>query len=77
MVKFNVKANPSGQYYFPKEVRAELGSKLSLICNTKTALLFSEDTPLKIVLQSIQIITKDLQQRLQIQKEETSQNEQH
>ena len=70
MVKFKVKANPSGQYYFPKEVRAELGDKLALICNTKTALLFPEDTPLNIVLQSVQIIVKDLQQRLQIQKEE-------
>jgi hypothetical protein len=76
MVKFKVKANPSGQYYFPKEVRAELGNKLALICNTKTALLFSEDTPLNIVLQSIQIIVKDLHQRLQIQKAEACQNEQ-
>ena len=70
MVKFKVKANPSGQYYFPKEVRAELGTKLALICNTKTALVFSEDTPLDVVLQSVQIIMKDLQQRLQLQKEE-------
>jgi len=70
MVKFKVKANPSGQYYFPKEVRAELGNELTLICNTKTALVFSEDTPLNIVLQSVRMILKDLQQRLQMQKEE-------
>ena len=30
MVKFRVKANPSGQYYFPKEVRQELGKELDL-----------------------------------------------
>jgi len=76
MVKFKVKANPSGQYYFPKEVRTELGKELALICNTKTALIFSENTPLNIVLQSIQIIEQDLQQRLQMQKEEASRNEQ-
>jgi bifunctional DNA-binding transcriptional regulator/antitoxin component of YhaV-PrlF toxin-antitoxin module len=70
MVKFQVRANSSGQYYFPKEVRAELGNKLALICNTKTALVFSQDTPLNVVLQSVQIIVKDLQQRLQMQKEE-------
>ncbi len=75
MVKFQVRANPSGQYYFPKEVRAELGNKLALICNTKTALLFPEDTPLNIVLQSVQIIVKDLQQRLQLQRDAASENE--
>jgi hypothetical protein len=68
MVKFQVKANPSGQYYFPKEVRAELGDKLTLICNTKTALVFPEDTPLNVVLASIGIIVQDLQQRQQLQK---------
>ena len=28
MVVFKVKANASGQYYLPKEVRAELGTEL-------------------------------------------------
>jgi bifunctional DNA-binding transcriptional regulator/antitoxin component of YhaV-PrlF toxin-antitoxin module len=70
MVKFQVKANPSGQYYFPKEVRAELGSKLTLVCNAKVAVVFSEDTSLMTVLESIEIIMKDLKHRLEIQNEE-------
>lgn len=71
MVKFQIRANPSGQYYFPKEVRAELGETLALICNAKTAIVFPENTPLSVVLQSVEIIVKDLQQRLQLQKEES------
>jgi bifunctional DNA-binding transcriptional regulator/antitoxin component of YhaV-PrlF toxin-antitoxin module len=70
LVKFQVKANPSGQYYFPKEVRAELGDKLTMICDTKAAIVFSENMPLTTVLESMEIIAKDLKHRLQIQKED-------
>lgn len=69
MVKFQVKANPSGQYYFPKEVRAELGDKLTLVCNAKAAIVFSEDTSLATVLESMEIIMTDLRHRLLLQKE--------
>ena len=69
MVKFQVKSNSSGQYYFPKEVRAELGNKLTLVCNAKAAVVFSEGTSLITVLESIEIIMKDLKHRLDIQKE--------
>jgi len=72
VVKFQVKANSSGQYYFPKEVRAELGDKLTLVCNAKAAVVFSDDTSLVTVLESIEIITMDLKHRLQIQKETKS-----
>jgi bifunctional DNA-binding transcriptional regulator/antitoxin component of YhaV-PrlF toxin-antitoxin module len=69
MVKFKVKANASGQYYFPKEVRQELGDELTLICNTKAAIVFSDDLMLQNVLESIEIIMKDLKHRLQLQKD--------
>lgn len=74
MVKFTVKANPSGQYYFPKVVRQELGEKLTLICNAKAAVIYSENTPLNTVLESIEIIVRDLRHRLSLQ-EEFSQDE--
>lgn len=69
MVKFRVKANPQGQYYFPKEVREELGKQLELICNAKAAVVFSAKTPLKTVLKSIEVITKDLRHRVELEKE--------
>ena len=68
LVKFQIKANPSGQYYFPKEVREELGKKLELICNAKAAVVFSAETPLETVLKSIEVITKDLRHRVELKE---------
>jgi len=73
MVKFKVKANPQGQYYFPKEVREELGEKLELICNAKAAVVFSAETRLEVVLRSIEIITKDLRHRVELEKSQNKQ----
>lgn len=70
MVKFTVKASPAGQYYFPKEVRQELGEKLTLVCDTKAAVVFPEGTSIETVLESITIIAQDLSHRLQLQKKE-------
>jgi bifunctional DNA-binding transcriptional regulator/antitoxin component of YhaV-PrlF toxin-antitoxin module len=69
MVKFTVKSNPQGQYYFPKEVRAELGTELDLICNARAAVVFSKDTPFEVILKSIELIAQDLRQRIEYQKE--------
>jgi len=68
MVVFRVKANPAGQYYFPKEVRQELGEELELICNAKAAVVYNADTPLEAVLKSIEVIQKDLKHRVELQK---------
>jgi bifunctional DNA-binding transcriptional regulator/antitoxin component of YhaV-PrlF toxin-antitoxin module len=73
MVKFKVKANPSGQYYFPKEVRAELGEELELICDAKAAVVYSKDTPLEAILESLEIIQKDLKHRLDLEKQQEAQ----
>ena len=70
MVKFRVKANPSGQYYFPKEVRQELGEELELICNAKAGVIYSANIPLEQVLRSIEVIQKDLKHRLELQKQQ-------
>jgi bifunctional DNA-binding transcriptional regulator/antitoxin component of YhaV-PrlF toxin-antitoxin module len=70
MVKFRIKANPSGQYYLPKEVREELGDKLELICNAKTGVIYPEGTSLQIVLQSLEIILRDLHHRLELEERE-------
>jgi len=69
MVKFTVKANPAGQYYFPKEVRQELGHRLTLVCNAKAAVVFPEGTNIDTVLESIKIIVQDLSHRLKPQQE--------
>ena len=72
MVKFVIKANPQGQYYLPKEVRLELGKELNVICNTRAAVIFNSKTSLESVLRSIAVLASDLNNRLEIQKEEKS-----
>lgn len=67
MVKYEIKSNPTGQYYLPKEVREELGPKLSMICNAKAALIFCPDEPINVILESLNIITQDLKHRMNIQ----------
>jgi len=69
LVKWTVKANPQGQYYLPKEVREELGERLDLICNAKAAVIFNAETSLDAVLQSLEIIQRDLMHRLHLQNQ--------
>jgi bifunctional DNA-binding transcriptional regulator/antitoxin component of YhaV-PrlF toxin-antitoxin module len=71
LVKFKVKANPQGQYYFPKEVREELGKKLELICNARAGVIFPEGTPLETVLESLEVIQRDLHHRRELQEKES------
>ena len=67
-MKYEIKSNPNGQYYLPKEVREELGPKLSLICDAKAAIIFCPGEPIEVILESLNIITQDLNHRLQIQQ---------
>lgn len=73
MVKFKLKGNPTGQYYFPKEVRQELGNKLEMICNARAGVVFPEGTPLETVLESLDIIQKDLNHRRELKEKEDEQ----
>jgi len=68
LVKFRIKANPVGQFYFPKEIREELGESLELIVHAKTAVVFPEGTPLDIVLKSLDVIKSDLELRLEMKR---------
>jgi bifunctional DNA-binding transcriptional regulator/antitoxin component of YhaV-PrlF toxin-antitoxin module len=70
LVKFTVKANPSGQYYFPKEVRKELGSNLELICSVNAAVIFPQGLHPETVLRSLEVIQNDLLHRSELQKKE-------
>jgi ribose 1,5-bisphosphokinase PhnN len=69
MVKFRVHSNPQGQYYLPKEVRAELGQDLDVVCNAKAAVIYNSETPLDQVLRSLKVLTQDLENRSRNQKE--------
>lgn len=70
MVKYEIRSNPTGQYYLPKEVREELGPKLFMICSAKAAIVFCPDEPIDVILESLKLIELDLEHRMQIQKRE-------
>jgi hypothetical protein len=67
MVKFKIKANPSGQFYFPKVVRQELGTNLTVLCNAEAAVIFPENIPFEVIAESVELILRDLRHRQQIQ----------
>lgn len=60
LVKFHVKANPSGQYYFPKEVRKELGEKLVLVCGVKVAIVYPPSLSFPEVITSLDLIKQHI-----------------
>ncbi len=68
MVKFQIKSNPQGQYYLPKEVRQELGEQLDLICDTKTAVIYSK-TKLNLVLKSLKILCSHIENQLKLEEQ--------
>jgi hypothetical protein len=72
MVTFLIKSNPQGQYYLPKEVRQELGQRLELICDTKTAVIYDPKIKLNSVLKSLKILCSHVENRLELEKENLS-----
>ena len=68
MVTFQIKSNPQGQYYLPKEVRQELGEQLNLICDTKTAVIYDPKIKLNSVLKSLRILCSHVENRLELRK---------
>ena len=69
-MKFQIKANPNGQYYLPKEVRQELCRKLELICTAQAAVIYPEGLHPQKVQQSLLIILHDLRNRSELQRQE-------
>jgi hypothetical protein len=69
MVTFQIKSNPQGQYYLPKEVRQELGEELDLICDTKTAVIYDPKIKLNSVLKSLRILCSHVENKLELERE--------
>jgi len=65
MVKLELKANPHGQYYFPSEIRKELGRNLEFIGDFKVGVIFPKGMRLEDVLKSLEVIRLDLKHRIE------------
>jgi bifunctional DNA-binding transcriptional regulator/antitoxin component of YhaV-PrlF toxin-antitoxin module len=69
-MKFKLKANPRGQFYFPKEIRDEWGQELELIPDVEAGVIYPSGMPAKKVLKSLQVVITDLTHRAEIEEKE-------
>jgi hypothetical protein len=69
LVTFQIRSNPQGQYYLPKEVRHELGEQLNLICESKIAVIYDPKIKLSCILRSLKILCEHLENRLELESQ--------
>ena len=65
-----LKSTPSGVLRIPKDVRREIGDKIILHPNTKSAVIYGQDEKPERVISSLRVIIMDLQQEVKDRKEE-------
>jgi len=68
MVKFKLKSNPQGQYYFPKAIREEWGPVLELEPNLNTGVIYPEGTSPTVILRSLNTLRDHFEQRVELEK---------
>jgi bifunctional DNA-binding transcriptional regulator/antitoxin component of YhaV-PrlF toxin-antitoxin module len=69
MVELKTKITESGVLYIPKELREAFGRKMKIIANATASVFFPANASYADVLYSLEIIRKDLEHRLRLQKE--------
>jgi bifunctional DNA-binding transcriptional regulator/antitoxin component of YhaV-PrlF toxin-antitoxin module len=67
MVKFKTHIDSQGKFYLPKTLRNELGTnQLNILTSIKTAFVYPQDSELEDVLFSLNLIKRDLEQRIDL-----------
>lgn len=70
MVKFVQKLDRNNKVYLVKPLRqAGLVNKIEIVPNAKAAIIYAAGTPLRDILESMQIIMADLRHRAKTEKE--------
>lgn len=67
-MKFKLKANPRGQFYFPKGIRDEWGHELELVPNAEAGAIYPAGMQAKEVLKSLEVVIADLKHRAEIEE---------
>ena len=67
-MKFKLKANPQGQFYFPKTIRDEWGHRLELVPDAEAGAIYPAGKPAKEVLRSLKVVITDLRHRAEIEE---------
>ena len=62
-MEFEIKAGPQGHYYFPKKIREAFGTKIILLPNAAAGAIYSKDTDLTSVIESLRVVIQDLELR--------------
>ena len=65
-MKIKLKANPGGQFYFPKAIRDEWGPKLELTPNARAGAIYPDGTPPQQVIDSLEVVIADLRHRVKL-----------
>ena len=72
MVEFNLNINEKqNTAYFKKEIVETLGGKLKLRLNLKAGVIYPNGTPPEVVLESLDIIRRDFEHQIKLEKENT------
>ena len=69
MVELKTKITKTGVLYIPKELREAFGREMKIIANASASVFFPADANYKDVLHSLEIIMKDIEHRIRLQKE--------
>lgn len=68
MVEFNTKVSECGLIYIPKEIRDCFGRYMRIIPGTRAVLLYPEGSDYEDLLASMEIIHKDITNRIVLRK---------
>lgn len=69
MVELKTKITKTGVLYIPKELREAFGRDMKIIANATASVFFPADADYRDVLQSLDIIAKDIKHRIRLQKQ--------
>ncbi|MEM2104809.1 MAG: hypothetical protein QW717_08005 [Candidatus Bathyarchaeia archaeon] len=69
MVELKTRITETGVLYIPKELREAFGREMRIISNAAAAVFFPSNTTYENVLKSLQIIERDIEHRIQLQKQ--------
>ena len=72
-MKIKLKANPRGQFYFPKTLRDEWGHELELTPNASAGAIYPKGTSPQEVIDSLEVVIADLKHRAEMEKKRRAQ----
>ncbi|MEM1589674.1 MAG: hypothetical protein QXQ47_02295 [Candidatus Bathyarchaeia archaeon] len=70
MVELKTRITKTGVLYIPKELREAFGREMKIIANATASVFFPANATYEDVLNSLEIIQKDIKHRIRLQKQQ-------